>query len=74
MERIRDFLRTAVVLLPDQGTAEHYGQLKAELAGTGNPIPDNDLWIAALARQYDLPLATRDGHFTPVPRLTTLAW
>jgi tRNA(fMet)-specific endonuclease VapC len=74
MERIRDFLRTAVVLLPDQGTAEHYGQLKAELAGIGNPIPDNDLWIAALARQYDLPLATRDGHFTPVPRLTTLAW
>ncbi len=58
IERIRDFLRTAVLLLPDQATAEHYGQLKAELAQVGKPIPDNDLWIAALARQHDLPLAT----------------
>jgi tRNA(fMet)-specific endonuclease VapC len=74
LESIRHFLQTAVVLLPGQGTAEHYGQLKAELAGIGKPIPDNDLWIAALAREYDLPLATRDGHFTLVPRLKTLAW
>ena len=37
---------------------EKAGQLKAELAQVGKPIPDNDLWIAALARQYDLPLAT----------------
>jgi len=71
---IRDFLGTAVLLLPDQGTAEHYGQVKAELAQIGKPIPDNDLWVAALARQYDLPLATRDGHFTLVPRLKTLPW
>jgi tRNA(fMet)-specific endonuclease VapC len=74
LEGIRDFLRTAVVLLPDQSTAEHYGQLKAELAQVGKPIPDNDLWIAALARQYDLPLATRDAHFMLVPRLKSLAW
>jgi len=27
---IRDFLQTAIVLLPDQGTSERYGQVKAE--------------------------------------------
>ena len=43
-------------------------------AQLGKPIPDNGLWIAALARRYDLPLATRDAHFTNVPRLKTLAW
>jgi tRNA(fMet)-specific endonuclease VapC len=71
---IRDLLAYAVVLFADQDTTEVYGQVKAELARLGKPIPDNDLWIAAMARQYDLPLATRDAHFTQVPRLKTLAW
>jgi tRNA(fMet)-specific endonuclease VapC len=71
---IRDFLQTAILLLPDQSTTERYGQVKAELAGIGKLIPDNDIWIAATARQLDLPLVTRDAHFSVVPRLTTLAW
>ena len=71
---IHDLLIYAVVLFPDQETTEIYGQVKGELAQLGKPIPDNDLWIAAMARQYDLPLATRDAHFTHVPRLKTLAW
>jgi tRNA(fMet)-specific endonuclease VapC len=71
---IRDFLQNATLLLPDQSTSERYGQVKAELAGIGKLIPDNDIWIAAMARQFDLPLVTRDGHFAAVPRLTTLAW
>ena len=37
-------------------------------------VADNDLWIAAIARQYDLPLATRDAHFAQVPSLRTVAW
>ena len=71
---IRDFLQTAILLLPDQSTSERYGQVKAELAGVGKMIPDNDIWIAAMARQFDLPLVTRDAHFAAVPALTTLAW
>lgn len=71
---IRDFLQTAILLLPDRSTSERYGQVKAELAGMGRLIPDNDIWIAAMARQFDLPLVTRDGHFAAVPALKTLAW
>ena len=71
---IRDLLTYAVVLFPDHDTTATYGQVKGELAQLGKPIPDNDLWIAAMARQHDLPLATRDGHFAQVPRLKTLAW
>lgn len=71
---IRDFLQAATLLLPDQNTSERYGQVKAELVGIGKLIPDNDSWIAAMARQFDLPLATRDAHFAAVPALTTLAW
>jgi len=71
---IRDFPASAVVLFPDQATSEHYGQIKAELAQMGRPIPDNDLRIAAIARQQGLPPATRDAHFAHVPGLQTLAW
>jgi tRNA(fMet)-specific endonuclease VapC len=63
-----------VLLLPDEGTAESYGLFKAALARIGKPIPDNDLWIAAVARQWDLPVATRDAHFAAAPNLKTLAW
>jgi tRNA(fMet)-specific endonuclease VapC len=70
---IRDFLQNATLLMPDRNTSEMYGRVKADLASIGKLIPDNDIWIAATARQFDLPLATRDGHFDHVPRLTTLA-
>jgi tRNA(fMet)-specific endonuclease VapC len=71
---IRDLLTYCAVLFPDQDTTEHYGRVKSELASLGKPIPDNDLWIAAMARQYQLPLATRDAHFAHVPMLRTLSW
>jgi tRNA(fMet)-specific endonuclease VapC len=58
----------------DDRTVEQYGQIKAEIAEAGTPIPDNDIWIAALAREYELPLVTRDQHFDIVPGLKTLAW
>jgi len=74
MALIREFLQVAILLLPDQSTSERYGHLKAELADAGRLIPDNDIWIPAIAQQYDLPLTTRDAHFAAVPRLKTLAW
>jgi predicted nucleic acid-binding protein len=40
---IREFLQIAILLLPDQSTSEGYGHLKAELAGAGRLIPDNDI-------------------------------
>jgi tRNA(fMet)-specific endonuclease VapC len=67
-------LQTTILLLPDRSTIERYGQVKAELAEMGRLIPDNDIWIAAMAHQFDLPLVTRDRHFAAVPALKTLAW
>jgi tRNA(fMet)-specific endonuclease VapC len=71
---IREFLQTAMILLPDEKTSEQYGHTKAELAAIGKLIPDNDVWIAAVARQYDLPLVTRDAHFAAVSGLQVLHW
>lgn len=58
------------VLAVDEETAEHYGHLAAELKRNGRPIPTNDIWIAALCVQHDLPLLTRDSDFQYLPQVT----
>jgi tRNA(fMet)-specific endonuclease VapC len=37
-------------------------------------IPQNDIWIAAVARQWDLALVTRDVHYQFVNDLRIEAW
>ncbi|CAN5898730.1 hypothetical protein BH23ACT11_BH23ACT11_18040 [soil metagenome] len=53
----------------DELTSEYYGRIGASLWGKGRPIPQNDLWISALALQYDLTLISGDGHFDYVEGL-----
>jgi len=55
-------------------THTFYGQIAAGLARAGTPIPQNDIWIAALARQTGLPVATTDDHFDRVTNLAVLKW
>jgi len=60
---------TVGVLLPGRETAEHYARLFVQLKRAGTPVPDNDLWIAALILEHDLVLITRDRHFESIPQL-----
>jgi tRNA(fMet)-specific endonuclease VapC len=71
---IARFLSAVVVLSPGLHTSEHYGRLRAALSRAGTPIPENDIWIAALAIEHQLPLAARDSHFAKVSGLITLHW
>ncbi|MCX7992715.1 MAG: PIN domain-containing protein [Fimbriimonadales bacterium] len=47
-----------------------YAQVKQFLRAQGTPIPENDVWIAAFALAYRLPLLTRDRHFEALQGLT----
>lgn len=60
---------TVEVLLPSRETAEFYARLFVQLKRAGSPVPNSDLWIAALALQHDLVLITRDRHFRAIPQL-----
>jgi len=62
------------LLTVDAATARFYALVKTELKVRGQSIPANDLWIAALSRQYQLPVLTRDKHFDLVRGLTRLHW
>jgi len=62
------------VLLVDEETAEIYGVFKAFLRKQGTPIPENDIWIAALSKQHGLDLISRDRHFTYLPDINLIHW
>lgn len=64
----------SAVLCPDRATADHYAAIAHDLRQRGTPIPENDLWIAALARQYSLPIVSRDAHFDYVAGIRRLGW
>lgn len=62
------------IILADIDTCTYYGSIKASLRKKGKPIPENDIWIAAIAMQHNLTVATRDKHFAEVDGLSIEEW
>jgi len=74
LARIDEFAAGNVVLELDTETARQYGDVKNKLRIKGQPLPENDIWIAALALRHNLTLATRDSHFQEMEGLKTTTW
>ena len=55
-------------------TSVFYAAVRSELKASGSPIPANDAWIAALARQHRMPIVSRDTHFDKVKNIERLGW
>ncbi len=72
--RVDAFAAASVVLTCNAGTARLYGIVKNDLRLKGRPIPENDVWIAAIARQHELTVVSRDRHFSEVPDLKVITW
>ena len=75
LEALLDLLiANSDVLTVSEATANHYASVRESLRRAGNAIPENDVWIAALAVQESLPVVTRDKHFSYVSGLDVQAW
>ncbi|MCZ2128001.1 MAG: type II toxin-antitoxin system VapC family toxin [Anaerolineales bacterium] len=74
LSHIDDFASSNLVLGCDVETARIYGEIKNNLRVKGRPIPENDIWIAAIAVQHHLTLISRDGHFSEIENLEVLVW
>ncbi len=61
--------KSVLTLFADNQTTHHFSRLYRQLRSQGTPIPSNDLWIAALVAQHNLPLYSRDTHFEQLPQL-----
>lgn len=68
LEELDQFLYSPRVIIYDidAETSEFYAKIYDELKSSGDPIPTNDLWIAALTLQYGTKLFTLDKHFKRV--------
>ena len=73
-EWLDTFMTQCEILCVDALTTIHYAAVRSELKLKGRPIPANDIWIAALARQYRLPILTRDRHFDAVSGFLRINW
>jgi len=74
INNINNLLYQFKILNVTQNTAQNYGSIKATLRKTGKPIPENDIWIAAIAKEHDLIIATRDKHFLSLDFIQTESW
>lgn len=73
-EWLRRYLPLAEIAAVTSATADTYADIRLELKRLGNPIPLNDAWIAALARQHSLPVLSNDTHFDVVDGVRRIAF
>jgi len=71
---LETLIRESLVLRVDEATTVHYAAIRNELREQGHPIPENDVWIAALARQHKQAIVSRDEHFDAVVGTERLGW
>ena len=74
LTRVNRLIQDFRVIPCNLETARWYGIIKDNLRQRGRLIPDNDIWIAAIAMQRGLILVTRDSHFNEVESLQTERW
>jgi len=73
-EWLRRYLPLAEIAAVTSSTADAYADIRLELKRLGHPIPPNDAWIAALARQHALPVLSNDAHFDVVEGIRRIAF
>jgi tRNA(fMet)-specific endonuclease VapC len=74
IRRIDEPATAGAVLTCDAVTATHYGRIKKNLRDKGKPLPENDIWIAAVAQQHGLTVVSRDQHFKEIENLPIEVW
>ena len=65
-------LRGYAVLSIDRDVAEAWARMRVRCDSLGRRKNDNDLWVAAAAGRYGLPLATLDPDHLDIPELRVI--
>jgi tRNA(fMet)-specific endonuclease VapC len=75
LQRLDAFFRLFESVPFDDGAADQYGLIRAQLAAAGQPIGPNDLLIAATALNLGATVVTRnEAEFRRVPGLRVERW
>lgn len=71
---LQQLVKTLTVYQTSDDVSVKYGEVKSELKNQGTPIPENDIWIAAITLSYQATLVTRDSHFNNIKGLQIVRW
>jgi Predicted nucleic acid-binding protein, contains PIN domain len=71
---VHQFAGYSLVMPIDEPVAACYAKVRLDLKRHGNPIPENDIWIAAACLVLGIPLVSRDDHFRCVFGLRVISW
>lgn len=63
LARIQQLFQRISILEMGYKTATVYANTRRMLKQRGQPVPENDVWIATLCLEHNLPLVTEDVHF-----------
>jgi predicted nucleic acid-binding protein len=69
-----ELVRESTVLPVGAATATAYASVREALRAQGTPIPENDIWISALAIEHGLDIASRDTDFDRVRGVRRHGW
>jgi tRNA(fMet)-specific endonuclease VapC len=70
----REHLPRYIILFPDLQTCDIWADIAAKCHAKGAPRQDNDLWVAATALRYNLPLVTHNRRdFDDIAGLTIIS-
>ena len=72
LKQLDEFVARCRVLAADAITAMVYADIRFALKNAGTPIPENDIWIAAICVQHEMTLATADKHFLSVKGISLI--
>ena len=72
--QLREFLANPSVeeLLVDADVARLYAEIAVALRRQGDPLPTNDIWIAAAAARSGATVVTCDAHFSKIQRVGSI--
>ncbi len=71
---MHNFSAHSVIVPIDETIAARYAIVRLNLKKAGNPIPENDIWVAATCIELDVPLLSRDSHFNHIDGLKVINW
>ena len=75
LEKLNRLVNYIPIILPSEKTAEKYAQIRGFLEKKGQPIGNNDLWIAAHALSLNTTLVTNNTkEFIKAPDLLVENW
>jgi len=74
LKNYNEFIDECNILPLTRKTAEQYSKIRMKLKQLGNPIPENDIWVAAACIENQMPLISEDKHFDFIENLIIKKW